>query len=185
MELVLPTIEYKGSFIEAVKEFQQADSNDGRTLYYQDLDVSALAGDFDAYLAREKNAMAGIDLPADHVPQTTYWLLDENEFIGRLTIRHQLNDHLRLFGGHIGYDVRPTRRNRGYGNVMLVMGKDKAKELGIDRLLLVCSEVNVGSRKIIEKNGGVYEDAVVSERTGLKMLRFWIDLTEGDKVTIG
>jgi predicted acetyltransferase len=43
-----------------------------------------------------------------------------------------------------------------------------ARGLGIDRALVTCNVDNVGSRKVIERNGGVLED----ERAG--KLRFWM-----------
>jgi predicted acetyltransferase len=43
-----------------------------------------------------------------------------------------------------------------------------AHRLGVDPALLTCQATNVGSRRVIEHNGGVLED----ERDG--MLRFWV-----------
>jgi len=33
--------------------------------------------------------------------------------IGRLSLRHRINDDLRRIGGHVGYDLRPSMRRRG------------------------------------------------------------------------
>ena len=43
-----------------------------------------------------------------------------------------------------------------------------ARDLGIDPALITCDVGNVGSRTVIERNGGVLED----ERAG--KLRFWV-----------
>jgi predicted acetyltransferase len=43
-----------------------------------------------------------------------------------------------------------------------------AHQLGIERALITCDWDNVGSRKTIEANGGVFED-----RRGVK-LRYWV-----------
>ena len=46
---------------------------------------------------------------------------DGDEFIGEASIRHQLNAHLMQEGGHIGYGIRPSRRDRGYGKRILAL----------------------------------------------------------------
>jgi len=43
-------------------------------------------------------------------------------------------------------------------------------------VLLTCNESNIGSRKIIEANGGQFENAVVVEGQADKKLRYWISL---------
>lgn len=51
---------------------------------------------------------------------------------------------------------------------MLRQALGVARELGIDPTLVTCDVDNVGSRAVIERNGGVLED----ERAG--KLRFWV-----------
>lgn len=83
-------------------------------------------------------------------------------------MRHRLNEHLLEGGGHIGYDVRPTARRRGYATAMLRDALRKAAELGIEKALLTCDDDNVGSYKVIEANGGVMEDVRHGRR------RYWV-----------
>ena len=71
-------------------------------------------------------------------------------------------------GGHIGYDVRPSARRRGHATEMLRQALAIAHGMGIDPALITCDVDNVGSRTVIERNGGVLED----ERAG--KLRFWV-----------
>ncbi len=110
------------------------------------------------------------------MPFSTFWLVDDGRFIGQANIRHRLNDHLMQIGGHIGYDIRPSMRGKGYGNAILGLSLGKAKELGIERALLTCDERNVASKKIIEKNGGVFESRGPNPEMGHDVLRFWIDI---------
>ncbi len=105
---------------------------------------------------------------ADWVPCTTYWWVDDAGFVGRLAIRHRLTPDLLEVGGHIGYDVRPSRRREGHASRMLAESLPLAYALGIDPALLTCDDTNTASRKVIEKNGGVLED-----QRGYK-LRFWV-----------
>ena len=149
MRLLQPQEQYKESFIEAIKEFQ---SNDplGR---YVDLDAEDIDKNFSSYIAKLDAESKGIDLLEGRVPQTTYWLIDNDEFIGRVRIRHSLNDTLMKIGGHIGYDIRPSQRKKGYGKAILRLALPLAKELGIDNALITCDVTNIASRKVIEANG--------------------------------
>lgn len=83
-------------------------------------------------------------------------------------MRHELTPWLLEVGGHIGYDVRRSRRRQGHATRMLAAVLPEAARLGIDRALLTCDADNVASRRVIESNGGVLED-----RRGEK-LRYWV-----------
>jgi predicted acetyltransferase len=102
------------------------------------------------------------------VPETTLWWVRGDEYLGSISIRHRLTERLRDWGGHIGYDVRPSARRQGHGTAMLAAALPVARALGIDPALLTCEETNTGSRKIIESNGGILEDQRGSR------LRFWV-----------
>ena len=106
--------------------------------------------------------------PEGYVPDTELWWVDGDEFLGRIGVRHRLTPMLLEIGGHIGYDVRPLARRRGHATEMLRQALAIAHELGIDPALVTCDAGNIGSRAVIERNGGVLED----ERLG--KLRFWV-----------
>jgi predicted acetyltransferase len=106
--------------------------------------------------------------PEGYVPCTTLWYIEGDKYLGRLAIRHRLTPGLLEHGGHIGYDVPPSARRKGYATAMLREGLLLARKLGIERALLTCDTDNVASRKVIEHNHGVLED----ERHG--SLRFWV-----------
>lgn len=177
MELILPTTEYKTSFIEMVKEFQTNDdySYTHRTKLYKQLSVPDLEKDFDAFVAGELNAMGEANVPEGRVPYTRYWLVDNGQFIGSVDIRHRLNEALMSDGGHMGYDIRPSMRGKGYGNTILALALGKARQIGIARALLTVDIRNEVSRKIIEKNGGVLENQIPNPERGFDTLRFWIE----------
>jgi predicted acetyltransferase len=104
----------------------------------------------------------------DWVPQTTFWYVDADRYLGSIRVRHRLTPGLLEEGGHIGYDVRPTARLQGHATAMLAAALDYARSLGLDRVLLTCDEHNVGSRRVIEANGGMYEDSRAGNR------RYWV-----------
>jgi predicted acetyltransferase len=174
MELVLPSLEYKRSYIEAVQEYQAEQAKNSTISYYHKLSLPELESDFEKYVEVVNSKAQGLNLEPGYVPQTTYWLVDDGEFIGSANIRHRLNENLLREGGHIGYGIRPSRREQGYGSRILVLALEKAKELGIVRVLVTCDETNGASRKIIERNGGVLENKVEDPKTGIARLRFWI-----------
>jgi len=173
MELVEPNIKYKDSFLAAVAEYQANKEAIGSRRHYSDLDIDATRSNFSAYIEKLLSQREGKNLPEEHVPVTTYWLVDNDEFIGRVSLRHILSDKLHKDGGHIGYDIRPSMRGRGYGKKILELGLHKAKTLGIENALITCDVGNIPSKKIIEANGGVMENKVMSDE-GIEKLRYWI-----------
>lgn len=88
--------------------------------------------------------------------------------VGRTSIRFQLDEAMREFGGHIGYCVLPAHRRRGYATEILRQSLVVAREHGVTRALLTCDETNVASQRVIEACGGVLTDTLGATR------RYWI-----------
>ncbi|PJA47885.1 MAG: GNAT family N-acetyltransferase [candidate division SR1 bacterium CG_4_9_14_3_um_filter_40_9] len=110
---------------------------------------------FDDFLIRCENYRQGINMNPEHVPATLFFMIDETgKVVGAVAIRHELNERLKLNGGHIGYGVRPSERKKGYASITLKLALEKCKELGIENALIVCKKDNIGSKKVIQKNGG-------------------------------
>ena len=174
MKLVLPSTKYKDSFIAAAEEFRAESVKNTRIAAYDRYDISELKSNFGAFVERQLSKVEGHSLSPGFVPMTEYWLVDADEYIGRASVRHRLTPQLLEIGGHIGYDIRPSKRGKGYGNIVLQLAIPKARELGVDRILVTCDEHNVASRKVIEKNGGVLENKVPNPETGDNKLRYWI-----------
>ena len=131
--------------------------------------------DFDFYLS---DMIEGeTKSPSGYVPSTTYFALDEerNIFVGAVNIRHYLNDRLLKDGGHIGDGIRPSERKKGYATEMIKLALPICKELGIDKVLMVCNKDNIGSKKSIIKNGGILENEIVDDN-GIIEERYWINL---------
>lgn len=174
-QLVLPTTDVHASFLEAMKEFEA----EGRG---RPADRTMVGGEIRSHASRwsepsafavyvaELRAEALEESPRSQgfVPATTLWWVDGSDYLGRLAIRHRLTPALRDQGGHIGYDIRPSARRRGHATAMLAAALPRIRDLGIDPALITCNVDNVASRKVIEANGGVFED-----QRGMK-LRFWV-----------
>jgi predicted acetyltransferase len=101
-------------------------------------------------------------LPKDRVPATQYLAVRESDgrLVGMIQIRHCLNEHLRLEGGHIGYSVRRSERRKGYATQMLRAALNACPGLGIKEALVTCEPNNIGSAGVIKANGGVYKRQV-------------------------
>lgn len=133
--------------------------------------------DFERYIKLIADQREGINLPVGRMPQALYWLLNsDGEIIAIGSIRLRMNALLLREGGQIGYTVVPSYRNRGIGSYLLGELVKEARKFEINRLLITCNEGNVGSKKIIEKNGGILENKVFSEEKNAVVLRYWIDL---------
>jgi len=118
----------------------------------------------------------GEQLPPNHVPSTFLLAFEGPRIVGRLVVRHTLNDFLLRLGGHIGYVVVKEFRGRGYATEILRQGLELARrDLGLNRVLLTCDDDNVASIKTIEKLGGVLENVVTEPNLAKPKRRYWID----------
>jgi predicted acetyltransferase len=100
----------------------------------------------------------------------------EGAVVGRLMLRHTLNDVLRTVAGNVGYVVVPGYRKRGYATEMLGQGLQIARSMGLLRFLVTCDEDNLASRRTIEKCGGIYEDSFADAGLRVPKRRYWISL---------
>ena len=114
--------------------------------------------------------------PEGFVPSTTLLCIRkaDERLVGMIDIRHELNDHLLNFGGHIGYSVRPDERQKGYAKAMLHMALQEVTRLNIDRVLVTCNRDNEASRRTILACGGVLENEIWDEGDKTFVQRYWI-----------
>ena len=88
----------------------------------------------------------------------------------------RLTDALKREGGNIGYGIRPKERGKGYGTILLSKTLKKAKDLGLNRVLLTCDKSNIGSARVIKKNGGKFESEEFLKEIRAYFQRYWIDV---------
>ena len=121
-------------------------------------------------LKRETEAEAPL------VPETIYWATFDGHVVGRISLRHQLEGNLHKIGGHIGFEVSPKWRRKGFATEMLrlILLTDKAKAIG--KLLLTCSPQNEASNKTIISNNGKLTQTVFVEIVQEERNHYWIDL---------
>ena len=163
--------EYKIAYIETKKKINEGIIKKHNLMFYNPDKIDVIQRFRDN---RDINK-----LPVGYVPSYDYFLIDNDKFIGIINIRINLTERLLKYGGNIGYAINPIYWKKGYGTKLLSLGLDKAKELiKEDKVLITCDDDNIGSFKIIEKNGGILEDKVINTDAGETFLtrRYWIKL---------
>lgn len=134
---------------------------DGFEFLLGDLAEDADAGaSFAALVDRLELERQGRDLPEGRVPATFLVAVVGDDLVGRVSIRHELNEYLARVGGHIGYAVRPASRRRGFGVEILRQALGVAREVGLEEVLVTCDVDNVASIAVIERCGGVLMSVV-------------------------
>ena len=142
IKLIKGSYEYKGQIIDMLKEWKKYNdtydvNRSPEVIFKNDYD------DFDYYLdnLEAKEPKDGL------VPHSTFFCLDErrNIIVGAVNIRHYLNEHLLLHGGHIGDGIRPSERRKGYAVQMIGLALEECKKMGIKKVLMVCDKDNIGS----------------------------------------
>ena len=159
----------KEAFMEYYQETKAAEPHQFITPYAADLKGDSYENWLCERILYRKEAREGL------VCGTTYFLSDQSGRVyGAADIRHSLNESLSRVGGHIGYGIRPSERQKGYAAMMLALSLEKATELGITEVLITCSDDNAASYKTMEACGAVMKDKL--ENNGNFIRRYIIRL---------
>jgi predicted acetyltransferase len=168
--LVEPTAQYKEEYIEMINEWKKTGEKIVPFVLKMDY------GDFDGMVKELIGYSRGIGITESYVEHTTYWLVHrDGKVLGAVNIRHRLNPNLLERGGHIGYGIRPSERRKGYATQLLYLALQKAKGMGLDKVLVTCDRGNVGSAKTITNNKGVLESEITEADENI-VQRYWIDI---------
>ena len=160
---------WRESFFRGLREFQREGLS-----WWLGGDLTIAEEDFAAFVA--KRVADAHRTTEGGVSKTHLWAIADDEFVGRLSIHHELNEALRLEGGHIGYDTVPSFRGRGVATEMLRQALPVARAMGLSSVLLTCDDTNTASIRVIERNGGVLrETRTLSASRPLKRY-YWIAL---------
>ena len=96
----------------------------------------------------------GINIRPGRVPQSYFFLWDDDKVVGLFKIRHYLNRQLRSGSGHIGFGIIPQYRGLGYASKGLALTLEKAKDIvKEDTVYMSCFRYNTPSLKAMLANG--------------------------------
>lgn len=157
--------------------------------YREEMLLAESSMDGTGTLRRQENPMEWLKInaymenpetvPENKVPATQFVLTDPDSkrIYGMLQVRHELNEYLEKFAGHIGYSVRPTERRKGYAKKMLKLALGYCKEtLGLSRVMVSCLVRNEASRRTILSCGGVFLERVYEPIENVWLEKYWITL---------
>lgn len=100
------------------------------------------------------NNSKGIGLSKDRVPDSYFFLWNDQSIVGLFKIRHYLNDFLKQGPGHIGYTILKDYRGNGYATEGLKLAIEECKKLiKEDEIYLSSHKDNPSSLKVQIKCG--------------------------------
>lgn len=169
MFLTAPELEFAEPFARFVDDYLHVGDTERVSKYLDGKTV------FPDYVASLRDAVRGVGIPDGRVPYATYWLIDNEQLIGVVRIRPQLTPSAERDGGHIGYDIAPAHRRKGYGAALLGLALIEARRLGLERVIVTCLASNIPSRRVIEKCGGRFIEVVDDDETGQPLNRYTLE----------
>ena len=95
----------------------------------------------------------GIDNTEEN-PKCEHYILFVNDkpvCIGGLML--EMTEFWQKHRGHIWYNTRPSERHKGYATLFVSLLCQKAKAFGLKKITAQCDIKNLGSNKVLEKNG--------------------------------
>ena len=145
---------------------KELDLNMGKDVYdmYQDIPAKESGStndcfglnfdEFPKYLEKEINRKNN-KVTYDDTPTITYIMYVDNNPVGLICLRTELDDNWMKWSGNFYYRVRLSERHKGYGTKMLELALEEFRKLGFEEVYGQSSAGNIGSAKVIENNGGI------------------------------
>ncbi len=128
------------------------------------------------------------NLAINHVPTYKFkmTLVGQDDKIGHIDLRVGNVDHIVMYGGHIGYSVKPEYRGHRYAAraCRLLLPLARSHELGI--VWITCNPDNIASQRTCELAGAelveivdLPEDTDMYRKGERQKCRYRIDLQTG------
>lgn len=161
LSLVAPDPQLATRFLAMAREYEVGEA---------EIDFRDALTDFRSYLVRTQEEQRG--LRAGRAPCRHFWLMDAADVVGTARVRLELSPDLEREIGHIGYDVRPSKRGQGYGAKLFSLVLEAAHELGVSPAYVICDSHNMASVAIVERAGARLLEEVMSSQTGAPIRRY-------------
>lgn len=88
------------------------------------------------------------------MPDTYFFLWDDDEIVGLFKVRHCLNEYLAKGPGHIEYEIEKKHRGKGYATKGLKLAIEEAKKIiPENEIYLSVHKKNPASLRVQIKNG--------------------------------
>lgn len=171
IRLVTPSTEYSAEIMALRAEMLEANSDFAGC---GELKGRETASEWLAVLEMLKSEQT---VPNGYAPSSSFLAVrvEDSRVVGIIELRHRIDTPvLSTWGGHIGFSVRPSERNKGYAKEMLRLMLIVCKQRGYTEVLLTCNSDNGASERVILKNGGIFEREVLVDGRAIK--RFWLQL---------
>lgn len=143
IKILKPSIKYKTQICTFIDSWEEDDFND-HPLFQTMLTFNQYLKQIDTL---EKNRIN---------PMLYYFVLEQNELIGFLELRLAQNEFNHYYAGHLGYGVHPSKRNQGYGNLILKKGIQELKKFKVQPIYLTCDTTHLISKKMFTKINAHY-----------------------------
>lgn len=156
MELIKPNEKYLKSYLEGCEKMWG---------HIHDNYIIHDPLDFDNWkthiFSDYENNEKGLNLPEGFIPHITYWIIENEQYIGSVDIRLGISEKLYEYGGICGLAIIPEKRGKVNGLKAAKLAFEKIKELNISPIILTCEEDNEPSKRTIEhfpyKTKEIYE----------------------------
>ena len=122
--------------------------------------------DFPKYLEKEINRKNN-KVTYDDTPTITYIMYVDNNPVGLICLRTEIDDNWMKWSGNFYYRIRLSERKKGYGTKILSLALEEFRRLGFKEVYGQSSAGNIGSAKVIENNGGI----LIDEKDGTRYYR--------------
>ena len=112
-----------------------------------------------------------INLAPLKVPETYFFLWDDNKIVGLFKVRHYLDENLVISGGHVSYGILKEYRNMGYATTGLKLVIEKCKNIiSEDEIYMSLHKNNFYSLKVMLNCGAyVYDETKDEYLTKIKL----------------